>query len=349
MTTNRAPDATARLAAEVGALLGAGRRVAALRRAMEASAILLREPGDALRHSLRNEVFRQFSNAGDSYQANDFESVDYEQYELAKDLPLFRGPPLSRKTLARGDYFCVMGAAQTFGRLVRQPWPKRLSDRLDLPVLNLSRGGAGPEFFLDPRLIELARRSRFVVLQVMSGRSVGCDEYPGGRRITDHGKKTKVHRWDVLESLWNEDPKLAINYVKRWNENYLALYRRLRERIDRPITLVWVADRAPSDWKPRMLLEKLSWGSFPQLVGRQLHADVAALFDDHLELVTQPSREKPLSRSTGEPCPYFDAGKTLHAEFHYYPSTENHAQLADALVPWALGVLEPAPGHAIGL
>jgi hypothetical protein len=307
---------------------------------MEGSAVLLREPSDALRLSLRNEVFRQFANFGDSYQANDFECVDYEQYELAEDLPLFRGPPLSRKALARGEYFCVMGAAQTFGRLVRQPWPTLLSDSVNLPVLNLSRGGVGPEFFLDPRLIDLARKARFVVLQVMSGRSVGCEEYPGGRRITDNGKKTKLHRWDVLEELWNKDPKVAINYVKRWNANYLALYRELRERIDRPTMLVWVSDRAPNGWKPRVLLEKLNWGSFPQLVGKQLHAEVAALFDEHVELVTEASPEKPISRVTGAPCPYFDAGKTLHTEFHYYPASAHHVALAESLLPWARQIIE---------
>ena len=329
----------------VKAMLAENRREDAVRHAMDAAGVLLETPTDAVRFALREKVFKQFANHGDAYQGKDFESVDYGVYELAADLPLFRGPPVRRKALKRGDYFCVLGAAQTFGRLVRDPWARLLSEAIDLPVLNLGRGGIGPEFYLDPRLIQYARNARFVVLQMMSGRSVGCDEYPGGRRITRDGKATNVKRWDVLESLWNKDPAIALDYVRRWNDNYFKLYSQLRGLIDRPILLLWISDRSPNAWSPETLLTQLNWGSFPQLVGEDLYRRVAELYEERFELVVESSSEQPLSRITGKPCPYFgDGGKELHEAFHYYPSSASHAVLAQALTPWARGVLARTDG-----
>ena len=330
----------AEIATEVRALLGRNERHAALRYAMAASEQLLRTPSDALRMDLRRRVFKQLSSKGVFYQGEDFESVDYGQYELAADLPMFRGPAVPAAALEQGDYFCVIGAAQTFGRLVSRPWPLLLGETLGLAPLNLSGGGLGPEFFLNPKLIQLARGARFVVLQVMSGRSVGCEDYPGGRRITREGKPTKVHRLDVLKGLWQEDPAIAFEYVRRWNESYLALYRELRALIDRPTLLLWISNRSPDAWAPGRLLKKPQTGSFPQLVGRKLYESVAALFDERFEHITGPSSEQPLSRITGEPCPYLGVrGKDLQTEITYYPSSADHALLAESLAPLARDML----------
>lgn len=324
---------------EVADLIASSGRHAALRHAIAAAEPLLRNPTDALRIDMRDKIFQQFAGLGIVYQSSDFESVDYHQYELSADLPMFRGPPVPGPALARGDYFCVMGAAQTFGRLVRRPWPLLLSEALGVPALNLGRGGVGPDFFLDPKLVELARRARFVVLQVMSGRSVGCEDYPGGRLITKDSKVTKVNRWEVIEELWNKDPATALSYVRRWNANYLELYRQLRDAIDRPTLLLWISARKPEGWKPERLLKRLTWGSFPQLIGRKLLDSTAEMFDHRYECVTGATSEQPLSRITGEPCPYFGSGKALHSEFSYYPSSATHAALAEALVPWASDTL----------
>ena len=330
----------AEIAREVGGLLERNERYAALRYAMAASDQLLRTPSDALRIDLRERVFKQISARGVYYQADDFESVDYGQYELAADLPMFRGPSIEEAVLESGDYFCVMGAAQTFGRLVRRPWPVLLGETLGLPALNLSSGGAGPEFFLNPKLIQLACGARFVVLQVMSGRSVGCEDYPGGARITNEGKRTNVNRMQVLKGLWEKDPAIALKYVRRWNESYLALYRELRALIDRPILLLWISNRSPDAWKPERLLNKPQMGSFPQLVGRKLYESVAALFDARFEHLTGPSNEQPLSRITGEPCPFLGfRGKDFQTEITYYPSSADNALLAESLAPLARDML----------
>jgi hypothetical protein len=307
-------------------------REQALRYAMRAIEPLLECPSDNLRFALRGKVFKQFK--GVPYQKCDFESVDYCQFELPKQFTMFRGARPANEALARGNYFCVMGAAQTLGRLVKLPWPTLLSMAIGVPVLNLRRGGVGPDFFLNKKLLRIAHQARFVILQVMSGRSIGCSEYPGGRTVKMDGEK--FNRWYVLEKLWNDSPQKALEYVRRWNATYFETYRRIRDSINRPTLLLWFSTRAPGDWEPERLLQKLGWGSFPQLVGAELYDRVAKLFAERLEQVTGSTSEQPLSRVTGKPCPYLgDSGKALHTEFGYYPSSESHAALAQALEPWA--------------
>ena len=335
--------AVAEIAREVRKIYKDSGRRAAMRHAMEASGELLRTPTNAMRFDISKNVFKLFTG----YQPSDFECVDYDQYDLVEGLPLFRGPPVPEDALERGDYFCVFGAAQTFGRLARDPWPRLLSEAIDLPVLNISRGAAGPEFFLDPRLIEYARKARFLVVQVMSGRSVGCEDYPGGRFIKRDGQATKVERWDVLKEMWGRDPAIALSYVQKWNRNYLALYAKLQELINRPTMLLWISERDPEGWNPNTLLKYLSRGSFPQLVGQSLYKDVSDVFDEHLEIVTGKFSEKLSSRITGDPCPYVSPGKPLIWDQEYYPTNEQHARIAEALTPWSRGVRDRSPAATL--
>ncbi len=335
------------LAKEVAEIHASQGRYLALRHLMAAAKPLLDNPSNELRMDLRRKAFVPVTSNNASYQDKDFESVDYEQYELTADLPMFRGPPVPREALERGEYFCVMGAAQTMGRLVRRPWPHLLSEKLGLPVLNLSYGGAGPEFFLDPRLLKLASNAKFVVLQAMSGRSVGCDEYPGGAMIVRDGKKTNVHRADVLRSMWDKDPAVAVEYVRRWNANYIQYYKQISRLIDAPTLLIWISDRRPDEWSPKKLFQRFNWGNFPQLIGKRVYNKVSGFFPQHLEYVYEPVAEKPISLTTNMECPYFgDSGKSFHESFHYYPSSANHMALYEFLLPWTEKTLSPASAPA---
>ncbi len=113
------------------------------------------------------------------YQEPDWRVVDYQTYCLdenvidrsAKRPLLIRGPRPRR--LEPGEYFVCLGSAQTFGRFCGQPFPAILQERLGLPALNISHGGAGPLFFCGENapLLEYLNGARFVVVQVMSGRS----------------------------------------------------------------------------------------------------------------------------------------------------------------------------------
>src|SRR5688572_6739549 len=105
-----------------------------------------------------------------SYQERDYEIIDYEVFRVPMHGGELRGP--APRTLAPGEYFTCVGAAQTFGCFCEQPYPALLSERLGLPVLNFGFAGAGPRFFLKyPVLLKYINAGRFAVVQVMSGRS----------------------------------------------------------------------------------------------------------------------------------------------------------------------------------
>ena len=110
------------------------------------------------------------------YQVRDHEVVDYRMTRLPGTGLMFRGP--LPPTLEAGSYFAAVGAGQTFGCLCEAPYPALLAEELGLPSLNLGYGGAGPEFFLrQEALLPYLNRARFVVLQVMSGRSQSNSHY----------------------------------------------------------------------------------------------------------------------------------------------------------------------------
>ncbi|HEX3664262.1 MAG TPA: DUF6473 family protein [Rhizomicrobium sp.] len=327
------------IADQVDQMLEQGDRVAALRYAMKAIEPLLQAPSDALRFEIRDKIFRKFKKL--QYQRSDFEIVDYCGFEISEKMPLFRGPKPSDEILAKGDYFCVMGAAQTYGRLVVKPWPNRLSKKIGLPVLNLGRGGVGPQYFENDRLLKLASGARFVVLQAMSGRSVGCSEYPGGRIVFDGNEA--VNRLTILRNIWDKDREKAKELVLRWNESYFKLYERLRDLIGRPTILLWVSCRAPDDWSPETLLtsEDMDTGDFPQLVGRELYNKVAEIFPANLEYINSDNVEFPRSRVTGQRCPHLGSNDTKD-KVQYYLSSESHRQVALELVPLAKELYQAA-------
>jgi Domain of unknown function (DUF6473) len=100
------------------------------------------------------------------YQREDAEAFDYRLFRFGH-LHL-RGP---EPPLEAGQYWACIGAAQAFGRYVDAPYPSILSERLGLPCLNLGIGGAGPNVFRAPYILEAINQARFVVVQILSGRS----------------------------------------------------------------------------------------------------------------------------------------------------------------------------------
>ena len=139
---------------------------------------------------------------GKGYQERDKEIIDYELYEYPGFARPFRGPdpgPLEDKR-----FFTCIGAAQTFGCYVEKPFPGLLSEALGMPVFNMGVAGAGPGFFLKrKRFVEQANKSTFVVLQLMSARSVSNSllESQGGEMLTrrsDGETKGAAPQWLLL-------------------------------------------------------------------------------------------------------------------------------------------------------
>lgn len=277
------------------------------------------------------------------YQEPDRRVVDYQAFCLDPELidpsrfrPLrIRGP--RPPSLAPGDYFACLGAAQTFGRFCARPFPTLLQERLGLPVLNISHGGAGPSFFSQnpAPLLKHLNNARFVVLQVMSGRSESNSlfESRGVGHYRRRADGVELGSDAAFEQLLQTSPHaLAARVVQETRANWLASYRRILRDLTAPTVLFWFSRRRP---RYRQTYENVSglFGDYPQLVDEEMIRSLRADCDLFVSCVTRRGLPQRLrDRETGEPVVVHDEWTSAPWELNwYYPSPEMHEDAADAL------------------
>jgi Domain of unknown function (DUF6473) len=277
------------------------------------------------------------------YQEFDWRVVDYALFCLDEQIldrstkrPLFiRGPRPER--LDPGEYFVCLGAAQTFGRFCERPFPVLLEERLSLPVLNISRGGAGPAFFGvdNARLLHYLNRARFVVIQVMSARSDGNSLFESEgigyyRRKSDGTFLGCDQAFD--EQIRTAPKKVLMRIVEETRQSWCASYDRLLSAIGVPKILLWLSTRTPAYKQGWRSLPEL-FGPFPQLVNEEMVCMIRRHCDLYVECTSTKGLPQVLKdRFTGEDVTVSDPW-TSHpwAINSYYPSPQMHEDAADAL------------------
>ncbi len=294
------------------------------------------------------------------YQRRDAEIVDYELWRPGPDSDWLRGP--APASLAPGSYFACVGAAQTFGCFAARPWPTLLAEQIGLPVLNLGVAGAGPALFRQPQFASLLAGARFVVFQVLSGRSADCSRFTSGGRERLHVRtdgrvlgadeawaevlhadlagwrrpwlRGLVNRWRALTAR-----QYARQLVRETRSHWLAEFGELLTAIRSPKLLFWFGQRRPA-YRPRFHSVAALFGAYPQLVDDRMVATLAQLADDYIECVTSRGSPQLLrSRHTGAPTtvrPADDGTGTAPTwrwtHNAYYPSPEMHADAAVSLL-----------------
>ncbi len=279
------------------------------------------------------------------YQEPDWRIVDYEPFCLDEDIvdPSTRRPLCIRgprpRTLESGGYFVCLGAAQTFGRFCARPFPTLLGERLRLPVLNVSHGGAGPSFFRvdNERLLSVLNEARFVVVQVMSGRSESNSLYESDgvgyyRRRSDGAFLSCDHAFaELLRTRSRADVSGVVEETRAsWCRSYAALLAAIRV----PSILFWFSTRRPAYRQGWRTVPEL-FGAFPQLVTARMVAAVARTCDLYLECTSRRGLPQMLiDRFTDERTTITDPWTTEPwVENWYYPSPEMHEDAADVLEP----------------
>lgn len=294
---------------------------------------------------------------GHAYSDRDWRIVDYKCEPLAGSDRLVRGP--KPPSLEEDAYFACLGAAQTFGCFCERPFPNLLSERLGLPSLNLGFGGAGPGYFLRrPELLDYARRARFTVLQVLSGRSASNSMWDaeGGELLTRRSDGFRTGAQAAYRSLMEEEAWLRIP-AGRGRVVYLGRTERLRRliaetradwlratleltaAIEKPVVLFWFSKRAP-DYRESFLTLQRLFADFPQLVNREMMTKAAERADAYVECVSRRGSPQALTdRFTGKPA-RVEMATDGRADLEdvwtvngYYPSPEMHEDAADALAP----------------
>ena len=298
------------------------------------------------RQEIWNRHFRDLTHTMQNYQLQDFEIVDYQIFSLPEIEWVFRGPKPNEAALAAGRYMCLVGAAQFFGRFQPESLQSHVAARFRMPVLNLALGGRGPQEYLRPAYRLYLERARLVVVQVLSGRSVGCDEYPGGKFTFRKGSNEPVMRTDLLSEIWREKPAEYERLVRKWAGNYCEHYRDLAAVLPGPKLLVWISERKPEDWSIEKGTRTGKIGRFPQLVTREMVEAIRPYFDGYVECAYTKQRVKFTSRVTGEPCPFMTYSGAPKWSSDYYPPASAHRrcfELLEPLIESALGEQGRAP------
>jgi Domain of unknown function (DUF6473) len=302
------------------------------------------------------------------YQRRDAEVVDYRMHELAGTRLSFRGP--APDTLASGDYFTCLGAAQTFGCFCERPYPTLLAEQLGLPALNLGYGGAGPEFFdRHESLDRYINGGKFLVLQVMSGRSQSNSLFDcrGLEYLVQRSDGAPISAydgyWNLINGvpaargrvLWRRVlrralPKLVLprlfaaprvrRVLQETRRGWVESYARLLARIEVPVVLFWFSKRAPAYVEGFTSVDAL-FAEFPHMVNDAMVGEVRGRCEAYVECVTQRGSPQPLrSRITGAPVtvdPALDrpdlGGGAPWTHNEYYPSPEMHEDAAVSLLP----------------
>jgi uncharacterized protein DUF6473 len=240
-----------------------------------------------------------------------------------------------------GDGFIAcIGAAQTFGRLCRAPYPRLLAKLLERDVLNLGAGGAGPALFLRSDSQSVLAKASVVVVQVMSARSQSAgdfvtDGFMSGIRTTD---MKRMIAQEFFEDLLSSRPRSEVEHVVRqFRDAWAADMRRLLDSIRAPTVLFWFSQRIPDYTEQyRMPVEEL-FGEFPQLVNREMIERILPWADSYCECVSSRGLPRPIVDESGRPS-------SLVLDFHiarpaiyrlskdsYYPSSEMHVEAAEVL------------------
>lgn len=297
--------------------------VQATRTGLDVGAADLAYASDETRLALWNGYFRHLYAKRASYQFQDFEIVDYGLC-AAEKLGILRGPLPDASALENGHYICLLGAAQFFGRFAQTSLHEMIAQRFGMPVLNLSFGGAGPQSFVNDNIAALLRKARLVIVQVMSGRSIGCDEYPGGMTTYRKGTRERVNREVLLLELAREDPQEFTRLVKKWLGKYAEAYAEIAAQTEGRSILVWLSRRRPKSWSLETGLTKATLGQYPQMVTAKAVRTIKPYFTHFVDCIEANKPFEFASRFDGRPCPFVMANGDLKWSTWYYPSAESH-------------------------
>ena len=284
------------------------------------------------------------------YQRDDINILDYELWKLGDQELRGPAPDLQK------PYFAVMGAAQVFGRFVENPFANILSKSIGLPALNLGMSGAGPNFFLQrPELMEAASKARFVIVQLMSGRSISnsCLVTAPNQGVLSSRldpDERPIFAEDAYKNLLKKLSPEELSELRAENRDaYVDQMRALLEGLPVPKILLYWSKR-PVDYRENLSDLSGYWGDFPHFVNKEVIDELTPFADAYIEVVTDRGIPQALfDRLTGEPVLMWPEEKfpsvRLREHNHYYPSPEMNEDVAAALLPETEKIISKPDGR----
>ncbi|MEM7075656.1 MAG: DUF6473 family protein [Pseudomonadota bacterium] len=170
----------------------------------------------------------------------------------------FRGP---RRDLS-GRFVALLGGSETYGRGVSRPFPDLLEGHLGLNCVNLGWPNAGVDvMYSDPMLVRIASKAALTVLQVPGAVNMTTRFYKVHPRRNDRviAVRAPLRRLygdvdftqfaftrHLLAHLRAVSPERFLQIQSEAAAVWTQVMRRLLERIEGPVVLLWFSDRAPN-------------------------------------------------------------------------------------------------------
>jgi hypothetical protein len=190
--------------------------------------------------------------------------------------------------------------------------------------------------FMQGKLLQLINQARFVIVQVMSGRSLGnsvfdCPNHGGTlvRRLLGAKPQFALEAWrnwmEELGSQFERDEKIRRiqGVMEETRTLWIGEMCLLREALKPQCVLFWFSKRE-LDYTEYYSDPELVFGEFPHLIDGRCIRSVRPLFDGFIECVTSRGSPQPLfNRFSGEPHCLNPAFKMPYHNV-YYPSPEMH-------------------------
>ena len=301
-----------------------------------------------------------------SYQNEDFPFFDYEIYHVAG--LAIRGPSFDLSQ----EHFVCLGAAQSFGRYVNQPYTHILAKQLQMPCLNLAIGGAGPTLFQNEERLAIINRAKFAIVQVMSARAESntifksdgkstltvlfeglrfananeqkaIHEMPINREIARRGDLTvpkgiQLHSTAAYQILAeNKDDLVCEMAIQESKLRYAASMSTLLKLIKIPKLLFYFSEREPKQTKPPQVGIRRYQNAFDieGLYPQFVDEEVMGFIEHDADQVIYcvSARGKPHRLPAGM-LQISPTGQMIPKTVDdYYPSPEMHEDAAECLSP----------------
>lgn len=222
---------------------------------------------------------------GIGYQRTDRKVIDYDLWFINNGRHALRGPRVDYES---SDYICFIGAAQTFGRFVKHPFPYQVGRTLGKKCLNLGFSGAGPEYYLRQEMLMRAIEGASVlVVQSMSARSVSAGVFRAGANngvltfLEGPRKGEEMLAQKAYQILRDEYGQKAYDIqVAQAREEWVRLHEELLAKTNAQKYFLWLSEKKP-EIKPNA--GKSAVGTFPHFVTSEMVERVSRMCDGFID------------------------------------------------------------------
>lgn len=267
----------------------------------------------------------------DGYQSLDKNFIDYEQWNPADFKFSLRGPAFDHENEI---YFSAIGAAQTFGRFVHVPYTKMIADDFNIKCLNLGTAGAGPSYFSNsPKAIDLINKSKFCIIQILSGRSVANSLFTlGVNQGTLTNNELQSQNWELSENAYRKilqtKDDIFLSALKAETRlNYIFEMILLLKMIKVPKILFYFSERKV-DYKENNADIGGYFGAFPHFINGKIIGVIKNYADEYIEAISRKGLPQPIFNKQGEPELIWNEKDFPNVKYryhnNYYPSPEMH-------------------------